>query len=255
MIRSRFFAALIAVLFLTDRPLLPDAEHNSSVRFPYPEKLTYRVEWRLVTAGNATVELSRSSGDGWQINLNVASVGWVNRFYRVIDSYRVSSTHNFCGINSVLDAQEGKRHAISRLTFDNDRHKLHYEDRDLVKNDTTKKELDIAPCTHEITGALATLRSSDLQPGKSITLPVTNGNKLANGEIEAQARESVSINGKSYATVRYEAFLFDNVLYKRKGRLFIWISDDADRIPVQFRLQMGFPIGNIIIQLDKQEKT
>jgi hypothetical protein len=44
------------------------------------------------------------------------------------------------------------------------------------------------------------------------------------------------------------------VLYKRKGRLFIWLTDDADRTPVQLRFQLGFPIGTISLALDKQQK-
>ncbi len=41
--------------------------------------------------------------------------------------------------------------------------------------------------------------------------------------------------GKTYPAIRYEAFVFDDVLYKRKGRLQVWITDDADRLPVMFR--------------------
>jgi Protein of unknown function (DUF3108) len=94
----------------------------------------------------------------------------------------------------------------------------------------------------------------NLEPGKSGTLPVTDGKKMVNARIDAQSRENITVGGKTYRTVRYEAFLFDNVLYKRKGRLFIWFTDDADRTPVQFRFQLGFPIGTISLQLDKQEK-
>jgi hypothetical protein len=43
-------------------------------------------------------------------------------------------------------------------------------------------------------------------------------------------------------------------VYRRKGRLFMWITDDADRIPVQFRLQMGFPVGSITLELEKHER-
>jgi hypothetical protein len=78
---------------------------------------------------------------------------------------------------------------------------------------------------------------------------------VVNAKIEAQGKESISLNGKTYQTIRYEAFLFDNVLYRRKGRLFVWISDDASRIPVQFKLQLGFPIGNVTIELEKQQRS
>ena len=78
--------------------------------------------------------------------------------------------------------------------------------------------------------------------------------KIAYAKVEAQAKENISVDGKQYATVRYEPFIFDEVLYRRKGRLLIWMTDDADHVPVQMRFQMGFPIGSITLELEKHEK-
>jgi hypothetical protein len=223
-------------------------------RFPYPEKLSYRIEWRLVTAGTATVQLSRPSPDHWQLELDLESAGMVNRLYRVLDRYKVISNDHFCPSTSVLDAQEGKRHRWTRLTFENSRHKVEYEERDLINNRTSKRELDVSPCTHDIAGALATLRLMNIEPGQSATLPITDGKKMVNARVDAKSRENVSVADKTYHTIRYEAFLFDNAMYKRKGRLFVWLTDDTDRVPVQLRFQMGFPIGTISLELQEQQK-
>lgn len=233
---------------------LASQEPQKASQFPYAEKLSYRVEWRLVTAGTVTVQLSRPSSDDWELDLNLQSAGMVSRLYRVLDTYRVTSNERFCASHSVLDAQEGKRHHVTQLTFENSRHKVKYDERDLLNKTTVQKVLDIAPCTHDVAGALAAIRTLNLEPGRSSTLPVTDGKKMVSARIDAQSKEAVTVGGKSYHTVRYEAFLFDNVLYKRKGRLFIWLTDDADRTPVQFRFQLGFPIGTISLELDKQEK-
>jgi hypothetical protein len=221
--------------------------------FPFPEKLTYRVEWRMVTSGSAVIEVSRSGAD-WQTNLHLESAGFVSRFLRVLDTYRMVSNDRFCGLNSSFEAQEGKRHAITTMRFDNVRHKLSYDEQDLVKNTSEKHEVDIAPCTHEILGALQALRQLNLEPGKTTSFPITNGRKIVNARVEARGVEKISVDNKSYSTNRYEAFVFDNVLYKRKGKLFVWMTDDAERVPVQLQFQMGFPIGNITLQLEKQEK-
>ncbi|MGI9075275.1 MAG: DUF3108 domain-containing protein [Bryobacteraceae bacterium] len=223
-------------------------------RFPYPEKLSYRIEWRLGTAGTATVQLSRASLDHWQLELDLESAGMVNRLYRVLDKYKVISNDHFCPSTSVLDAQEGKRHRLTRLTFENLRHKVVYEERDLINNRTSKRVLDVSPCTRDIAGALAALRLMNIEPGQSANLPITDGKKMVNARVDAKSRENVSVADKTYRTIRYEAFLFDNVLYKRKGRLFVWLTDDTDRIPVQLRFQLGFPIGTISLELQEQQK-
>jgi hypothetical protein len=223
------------------------------VQFPCPEKLSYRVEWRLVTAGAVNLQMSRAEGDAWNLNIDVLSAGLVNRLYKVQDRYRVLANQNFCGVSSDLDAQEGKRHKQELMKFDAAQHKLDYEERDLLKNTDEKKSLDVPPCTYEIAGALASLRIGDLQPGKWTTIAITDGKKVAYGKIQAQARESVTVGGKSYQTVRCEAFLFDNVLYRRKGRVFIWLSDDPAHVPVQLRFQLGFPIGTVSVELEQRE--
>ena len=256
LVRNLSQRLVLSVVCLSGTTGWTDQQNAAKPRgFPYPERLTYRVEWRTMTAGTATLDFAPSSHGGWQTALNLASTGWVSRLYRVLDSYRVVSDEKFCGSSSTLDAQEGKRHVITRLTFHNNAHKVDYEERDLVKNAEVKKQLEIPPCTHEITGALAALRTSGLEPGKSINLPITDGKKVASAKIEAQTKENVSVGGRTYSAVRYEVYLFDNVLYRRKGRLFVWMTDDADRLPIQLRLQMGFPVGGVTIQLDRQEKT
>ena len=251
---QRSASAVFAILCFTNGVASPQQHSGENAGFPFPEKLSYRIEWRLVTAGSAMVEMSRGTPLDWETSLNLESAGLVSRLYRVSDKYRVTSNDRFCPSHSVLDAQEGKRHTLSRLTFDNTRHKVDYDERDLLKNSSLKRQLDIAPCTYDIVGALESLREMNLRPDKWATLPVTNGKKMAYVKVQGQAKESLRLAGKTYETIRYEVFLFDDVLYKRKGRLLMWVSDDSDRVPIQLRLQMGFPIGTITVQLEKAQK-
>lgn len=218
--------------------------------FPSPETLTYRIEWRMVTAGEAKLQLTRNQAD-WAFQLNIDSAGLVSRLFRVEDIYKVTTNDKFCALSSSFEAEEGKRRVNESQTFDNVKHKSAFEMHDLVKNTRDHHEMDIAPCTHEILGALAFLRQTKLEPGKSITVPIANSKKVAYAKIEAQATETILVDGKSYPTIRYEAFVFDNVVFRRHGSLFLWLTDDATRSPVQLRLQMGFPIGNITLQLEK----
>ena len=224
-------------------------------KFPCPEKLSYRVEWHAITAGTATVNMTRSQPDAWQTTMDLESAGMVSRLYHVLDKYKVLTTGKFCAISAELDSQEGKHNKYEKISVDAARQKVDYYERDRVKNQDSRKELDAAPCTYDITGALEELRGVDLQPGKSMTIPITDGKKIANVRIDAQSKENISYQGKNMPSIRYEAFVFDNILYKRKGRLLIWITDDAARLPVQMRMQMGFPIGTVNVLLQKQERS
>ena len=208
----------------------------------------------MVTAGTAKLQLMRQQQD-WEIHLALESAGLVSRLYRVTDDYKATVNDQFCGLHSSFEAQEGKRHVIESQQFDNARHKGIFDLHDLTKNLKQHQEIDIASCTHEIVGALEALRDVRLEPGKAITMPIANGKKMANARIQEQGKDNITVNGIKYSTTRYEAFIFDNVLFRRRGLLLIWLTDDAAHVPVQLQFQMSFPIGNITLELEKAERS
>jgi|HubBroStandDraft_1064217.scaffolds.fasta_scaffold12681_2 hypothetical protein len=222
--------------------------------FPSPERLTYGVEWRFVTAGNIQVQLTRVTPATWETRLNVSSAGIVNNLYNVRDEYSARMDSAFCAATSTFNAVEGKRHRITTLNFDSTARKVRYEERDLVKNTVASQVVEVPSCTHEVTGAFAWIRTQPLEPGKSLIVPMTDGKRFAAVRVEAQRRETITVNGAKYQTIRYQAFLFDNVLYRHKGTLQLWLTDDAERLPVQIRLGLGFPVYNILLTLEKREK-
>jgi hypothetical protein len=82
---------------------------------------------------------------------------------------------------------------------------------------------------------------------------MSDGKKSAMVRVEAQEREDVQTKAGNFKTIRYESSVFNGVIYKRSARLLIWLTDDARRVPVQIRVRLGFPIGSITLQLDKDE--
>jgi len=103
--------------------------------------------------------------------------------------------------------------------------------------------------------ALYSLRTLNLQPGQTTQVAVSDGKKSVMARVEAQQREDLKTPAGTFKTIRYEAFLFNDVLYRRYGRLHIWLTDDARKLPVQIRVRLQFTIGTITLQLEKEEKT
>ena len=73
-------------------------------------------------------------------------------------------------------------------------------------------------------------------------------------KLEAQEREEIITPAGTFKTIRYEANVINGVIYARKGRAFIWATDDAERMPVEIRLRLAFPIGTVTLELEKQER-
>src|SRR6185437_4927660 len=63
--------------------------HADPSKFPFAEKATYRIEWRLMTAGSATLQLSPGGNQAWHLQLDLKSVGLVDRMYQVSDTYKL----------------------------------------------------------------------------------------------------------------------------------------------------------------------
>ena len=95
-------------------------------------------------------------------------------------------------------------------------------------------------------------RSLQLEPGQSAQIPMSDGKKSVMARVEAQQRERISTPAGTFQTIRYEAFVFKDVLYRRDANLYVWVTDDARRLPVQIRVRMQFTIGTITFQLEKE---
>lgn len=216
---------------------------------PANEKFYYTIEWRLIEAGRATVTSTPR-----QLDVKVESAGLVSRLYKVDDDYRVNLSRNHCAASILLQANEGKRRRETRVAFDAQRRLASYHEQDLVKNATVlQKEIETPVCVNDVIGALFALRSQNIPLGHFIDMPVSDGKKYVSAKIEAQEREQVKTPVGTFRTVRYEAYLFDNVLYTRKARLFVWLTDDDRRLPVQIRLRFGMAVGTINLQMTKEE--
>lgn len=231
---------------------IPVAFPQSNV-LPAHESLTYSIEWRLITAGRATVEWA-FTGDAAQIKLKVESAGLVSKLFRVEDSYVANMGSGLCGQSVQLTAQEGSRDRETKITFDYPNHRADYLERDRVKNTVLlARETEIPPCVHEIIGALYYLRTLNLEPGQSALLPLTDGKKSVVAKVEAQQREEIKTSAATFKTIRYEAYVLNNVLYRRPGHLYVWLTDDPRRLPVQIRVRLQVTIGTITLQLEKHD--
>lgn len=220
------------------------------------ESLEYDIEWRLIPAGTAKLTWAAMTGanSSGELRLHIESAGLVSRLFRVSDDYTASLGLNLCTQNTFLSAHEGNRTRETRVVFDAQTHKASYIEKDLVKSSTVIKDIEIPSCVHDVLGGLLVLRSLKLEPGKTAQIPISDGKKFVQAKVESQQREEVKNELGTFKTVRYEIFLFDNVLFKRSGHLHVWLTDDDWRLPVQLQVRLNLTIGTITFRLRKQEK-
>lgn len=215
-----------------------------------PESFFYGADWRFLRSGE--VSLSFTPGHGAALDLK--TVGLVSTLVPVLDLYRASFAPGFCATSLHLDAKEGRKHRETQVTFDSSNQRATFIEKDLKTNRTlSTKEMEIPRCVHEVTGALQRLRQLFPQPGATIEIPVSDGKRLISARVDSLAREKVKTPIGEFNTVKFEAFLFNGQLYRRKGRLFVWLTDDERRLPVQIKIQLPFYIGTVTLQVEKHQ--
>ena len=233
------------------------AAFSQTVTLPSKETFSYQIDWRLFTAGRAKIELTnrQQPRPGYDVRLRLESLGIVSRLFKVEDDYLASVNPGYCAEAVQMNIHEGSRLRDARITFDAEAKKASYLERDRARNNAVilAKETEIPPCVHDILGGLLFLRTLNLDQGKSVQVPVSDGKKSVMAKVEAQQREDVKTPIGTFRTMRYEVYLFNGVLYQRPAHLNVWLTEDSRKLPVQIRVRMTITIGTINLILDKHE--
>jgi hypothetical protein len=231
-----------------------DNSHSPAAAGPFLNKpsgmrLTYDVEWRLIHGGLAIIE-ERAN---W-VQLKLESAGLVSSLFKVNDSYTANYDDPFCVTSSLLDSNEGKRHHETQVLYDRVQGHAFFVEKDVPSNAVIRSTgVDVPACVQDALGAMLKLRSAAVDPGHSLQLFVSDGRRSGSVKVEGMEREEIHTPAGSFKTVRYEANLMNGVVYTRKGRVFVWVSDNEDRRVVQVQVRMNFPVGTVTLQLIKQE--
>lgn len=214
--------------------------------------LTYKVEWRLVEAGKVTINWkpddSPTSGEA---TMTMESLGVVARLYKINNTYRVRMADHYCALTGNMRSNEGSRRRETQHTYDRERKKAFYLERDLTSDKIlSKAEVDLPlNCVHDVTGGMMALRGMKIEVGNSVNVPVSDGKKFAFVKVEALAKETIQTPWGPKETTMCEVFLLNDVIYGRKGRVFVWLANDERRLPVQIRIRLQLLIGTITLQL------
>ena len=230
----------------------PSAAQDTKLPFAVGEKLRFAVRWRLVPAGEAELFLGKeeTAPGRWKATAKANSIGYVSNLYKVDDEYQ-STFRNpaFCSNEIRKVINEGDRHREISLFFDLRRHLALMRDRETRPNPQPPRQVQssIPNCVHDIISAFYYTRSQPLAVGQSFEVAINDGIRTIPLRIEVQAKEEIQTPIGKFEATRVEPDVFSGNLFKEKGRMFVWFSDDASRLPVQMKAQMG--IGTITASL------
>ncbi len=200
------------------------------VPFGEGELLTFSIQYGLIYAGEATLEIR-----------NIAGVDSA-RAYHIISTARTSSAFdhvfkvrdrhdslldydNLFSLSFEKHLREGKFKRDEKVTFDQKRHLAIYPD----------KQVPIPPNTQDFLSALYYARTLPLDVGQAIAMANHTGGKNYPIYIKVLRRERVKVPAGEFDCLVVEPVLQTTSLFENKGKLTIWVTDDTVRMPVLLR--------------------
>lgn len=212
--------------------------------FSIPERLEFDVSYTGIPAGRAVQEV-KQVGNEVQIVSTAKSADWLRLFFPVndrIESFLISGTPpNSIGVPHLYRERisEGWTRYQKDATFD--RQKLQATTKDLLKKKETVAT--ITQKTYDPLSSFFYFRSIPLKVGTSYFIDVFDCKKLWNTEVQVLRREEIVTPLGRFKTVVIKPIMKYEGIFARTGDIFIWLTDDDRRIPVQMKSKVK--IGSI----------
>ncbi|HSB75869.1 MAG TPA: DUF3108 domain-containing protein [Terriglobales bacterium] len=236
-------------------PLSPAARivpPSDDYRFPSHRAYLYSADWHLLSAGNVKLAME-SSPQGQHAVLTADTSGFVNLLYAVHDQFRTTiNPRNFCSLSVSKRTQEGSRRRETEVHYDYLHGKSLLQEKDLKTGAVKHVEHPIPTCVTDVMSSFYYVGSLPLSQGKSFVFPLNDGGPT--GEITAtvEGREQVRTPAGVFPALRVRAIATAGPLVN-KGRVWVWYSDDAQRIPVQLKAKVKW--GTLNVRLAKVESN
>lgn len=194
------------------------------------------------------------------LTTEVISKGFFSKLFGVNFHFRAESQvepNAFYALRTTKIDEQGKRLRTSETVFDAAAKKVEYTERDPNNAGQPARVITAAleGPTQDIVSAIYFLRTLDLTPGNSFTIPVSDSGRVFQvpARVVAEKKKMKSIVGK-VAVVRIDVDLFGpgRPVEEGKGKMSIWVTNDERRIPIKARL--SHDIGQLDITLKSMQR-
>lgn len=218
--------------------------------FPTKRTLNYTIDWRVFTAGTATIQLEQQ-GTVQKITASGESIGAVTMIFPVSDHFQSGfDTKTGCSTGFTKQLQEGRRKVNSDLTLDYNKGIQTQVDHNVVKNTSNTRTASVPACVTDSLSAIFYAASQPMVVGQSFRLPLADSMRTVTVTMKVEAKEEIKTPAGTFQTIRVEPTADEGVV-KNRGNIWVWYTDDARRIPVQIRAHLFW--GTITAHLTSVE--
>jgi len=171
----------------------------------------------------------------------------VEKIYQVNDLQEtLIDPETFLPVYNYIKSKQGRREKHESVYFDHANRKAYWES--FIKG--KKKEIDIDADSRDLITMMYYIRSQPVEIGNQIDLRVYTEEKIYDLFIKTPKKESIGLKkyGDVISTLFEPEAAFEG-LFVRKGKMYMWVSDDARRICT--KITATIPVANIRLILSE----
>jgi len=225
-------------------------EGGAGLWFPMGETLDYRICWGVIPIGSSHVTSEWIQENGRSliaIRLRTKSNNVLSTMYPVDDFLEaIIDPETFLPVRFTKKLSEGRYRADETTTFDHKNLKATWNSRLSHK----VEEYKIDPDTRDVVTFMYYMRRKQFEPDTVTKYRVMADDKVYDLIVKAQDVESISLdNYGKLPCLRFEPEAKFGGLFVRKGRMWIWVSQDPRRIATKISAKV--PVASITLWLDQ----
>lgn len=229
------------------RPLPPPDQIRRT--FGVGEELTYAVRFGPIRAGTAVLSVVgvewANGGLCYRLRSTVRSTGVFSKIFHVDDiTESWLDARELFSRRYTRNIHEGKYRKIEAVQIDQRRGLAFY----YPKGDSVRVE----PRAQDVLSVIYLARGLPIDVGEGVIIPGHVGRRNPPVEIRVLKREQVKVPAGRFNCGVVEPLLKEAGLFKQEGRVTLWVSDDADRIPVIVKSRVK--VGSITAVLESVKR-
>lgn len=235
----------------TDLPDTTDLEINHhevlpAVAEPFRagESLRFSVQYGFIKAGSAWLEVPEvTTWNGqpvWRLVARAQSNSFFDKMYKVRN--RIESFWDHDSLYSwryFEDRHEGHYKANDTLWFEPGARQVRYKNG---------QSYEVPPHVQDALSAFYYTRFQALPLGGSVNFDYHASRKSAPMEVRVLGRQTVKTPAGKFSCVVIEPLLKAGGIFKNKGRLVIWLTDDERRMPVLMKSKVLIGSISVVLQ-------
>jgi hypothetical protein len=203
------------------------------------ESLRFSIEYGVLKAGSAWLEVGNMETyhgrSCYHLVSRAESNDFMSRIYKVRD--RIDSLIDTEGLYSLRyrkHVREGGYRKDYDAIYDPATGKVRYADG---------KTYDGSAWAKDGLAAFYFVRHVPLEVGRDVVIPHHSDEVSADIVVKVLRKETVEVGAGKFACIVIEPVMTAGSIFKNAGRMTIWVTDDARRIPVLMKSKI--PVGSI----------